>query len=171
MSGGEMQRGGHRPRPLVARPGNPAGRRADRQPRLLAPGRKSPSCWPRLNEREQLTNILMVTHDDSIARQAHRIVRPARRPDRSRRGGRPDDFFSPEPGFWRFRRVSPTVCGSTKIELAGPIAQQTVHKGSPALSPRPNHGEKSLHQRHTRPAGRSQNQRLRPWPALRRWGL
>jgi len=72
MSGGEMQRAAIA-RALVARPeilladeptGNLDARTGQEITELLA----------RLNEREQLT-ILMVTHDDSIARQAHRIVR------------------------------------------------------------------------------------------------
>jgi lipoprotein-releasing system ATP-binding protein len=72
MSGGEMQRAAIA-RALVARPeilladeptGNLDARTGQEITELLA----------RLNEREQLT-ILMVTHDDAIARQAHRIVR------------------------------------------------------------------------------------------------
>jgi lipoprotein-releasing system ATP-binding protein len=72
MSGGEMQRAAIA-RALVARPeilladeptGNLDARTGQEITELLAS----------LNEREQLT-ILMVTHDDSIAQQAHRIVR------------------------------------------------------------------------------------------------
>jgi lipoprotein-releasing system ATP-binding protein len=72
MSGGEMQRAAIA-RALVGRPeilladeptGNLDARTGQEITELLA----------RLNQREQLT-ILMVTHDDSIARQAHRIVR------------------------------------------------------------------------------------------------
>jgi lipoprotein-releasing system ATP-binding protein len=72
MSGGEMQRAAIA-RALVARPeilladeptGNLDARTGQEITELLAS----------LNEREQLT-ILMVTHDDAIAQQAHRIVR------------------------------------------------------------------------------------------------
>jgi lipoprotein-releasing system ATP-binding protein len=72
MSGGEMQRAAIA-RALVARPeillaDEPTGNLDSRT------GQEITELLARLNEREQLT-ILMVTHDDSIARQAHRIVR------------------------------------------------------------------------------------------------
>ncbi len=72
MSGGEMQRAAIA-RALVARPeillaDEPTGNLD------AATGREITELLASLNEREQLT-ILMVTHDDSIARQAHRIVR------------------------------------------------------------------------------------------------
>jgi lipoprotein-releasing system ATP-binding protein len=72
MSGGEMQRAAIA-RALVARPeillaDEPTGNLDSRT------GHEITELLARLNDREQLT-ILMVTHDDSIARQAHRIVR------------------------------------------------------------------------------------------------
>jgi lipoprotein-releasing system ATP-binding protein len=72
MSGGEMQRAAIA-RALVARPeillaDEPTGNLDTHT------GREITELLARLNDREQLT-ILMVTHDDSIARQAHRIVR------------------------------------------------------------------------------------------------
>ncbi len=72
MSGGEMQRAAIA-RALVARPeillaDEPTGNLDSRT------GQEITELLARLNERERLT-ILMVTHDDSIARQAHRIVR------------------------------------------------------------------------------------------------
>jgi lipoprotein-releasing system ATP-binding protein len=72
MSGGEMQRAAIA-RALVARPeillaDEPTGNLD------AGTGREITELLARLNEREQLT-ILMVTHDDAIARQAHRIVR------------------------------------------------------------------------------------------------
>jgi lipoprotein-releasing system ATP-binding protein len=72
MSGGEMQRAAIA-RALVARPqillaDEPTGN-LDAQS-----GREVMDLLRRLNELEGLT-IIMVTHDDSIARQAHRIVR------------------------------------------------------------------------------------------------
>jgi lipoprotein-releasing system ATP-binding protein len=72
MSGGEMQRAAIA-RALVARPeillaDEPTGNLD------TATGHEITELLARLNEREQLT-ILMVTHDDSIARQGHRIVR------------------------------------------------------------------------------------------------
>jgi lipoprotein-releasing system ATP-binding protein len=74
MSGGEMQRAAIA-RALVARPeillaDEPTGNLDSRT------GQEITELLARLNEREQLT-ILMVTHDDAIARQAHRIVRLA----------------------------------------------------------------------------------------------
>jgi lipoprotein-releasing system ATP-binding protein len=72
MSGGEMQRAAIA-RALVARPeillaDEPTGNLDAKT------GREITELLARLNDLEQLT-ILMVTHDDSIARQAHRIVR------------------------------------------------------------------------------------------------
>jgi lipoprotein-releasing system ATP-binding protein len=72
MSGGEMQRAAIA-RALVARPeillaDEPTGNLDTHT------GHEITELLANLNEREQLT-ILMVTHDDSIARQAHRIVR------------------------------------------------------------------------------------------------
>jgi len=72
MSGGEMQRAAIA-RALVARPeillaDEPTGNLD------AATGREITELLARLNDHEQLT-ILMVTHDDAIARQAHRIVR------------------------------------------------------------------------------------------------
>lgn len=72
MSGGEMQRAAIA-RALVAQPeillaDEPTGNLDSRT------GHEITELLARLNAREQLT-ILMVTHDDSVARMAHRIVR------------------------------------------------------------------------------------------------
>jgi len=74
MSGGEMQRAAIA-RALVGRPevllaDEPTGNLDSRT------GQEIVDLLVQLNEHERLT-ILMVTHDDSIARQAHRIVRLA----------------------------------------------------------------------------------------------
>jgi lipoprotein-releasing system ATP-binding protein len=72
MSGGEMQRAAIA-RALVARPeillaDEPTGNLDSRT------GHEITELLARLNAREQLT-ILMVTHDNSVARMAHRTVR------------------------------------------------------------------------------------------------
>ncbi len=75
LSGGEMQRAAIA-RALVGRPRDPAGRRADRQPRRRPAARGSLELLRDLNRERGLT-MIMVTHDLQIAQQADRVVRLA----------------------------------------------------------------------------------------------
>ena len=78
---------GHRPR-AGQRPVDPPRRRADRQPRHRAPARRSWRVFDQLHGGGK--TIILVTHEDDIARRARADRPAARRPDRERpRGARP----------------------------------------------------------------------------------
>ena len=172
LSGGEMQRTAIA-RALVAQPrvllaDEPTGNSTS------TPARKSWRILRSLNREQNLT-IVMVTHDSRHRRRGRPHRHAGRRPRRRRRERRTTRDMS-RPEHCRVRNCEMTMRsarrrGVSKLHrafrclhrLLRALRVSVVNPSADRLHVAPN-----LHQRQVRSAGRRQDQRLRPRPAVRR---